>query len=102
MITVVEISFRLANPAGRAAPKAGLQLGNYSGVPSDPFAMCSRALCTLADGYGLALGLALIAGNLGVGAWSSMLIFWLGGAVLTLILPLLGFWSEREQPTGPP
>ena len=48
-----------------------------------------RVLYVLCHGYGFALAIAAMAYLLGAGALASVLAFWFGGALLSLLLPVL-------------
>lgn len=61
--------------------------------------MSFRVLSVLTEGYGLGLAIAVLATLWGAGPLASVLIFWLGGAVLSLALPLLT--QERSADAVP-
>ena len=48
-----------------------------------------RVLYVLCHGYGLELAIAAMASLLGACVLASVLVFWLGGALLSLTLPVL-------------
>ena len=67
----------------------------FSGFPAQPSRMRFRVLYVLCHGYGLALAIAAMASFLGASALASVLVFWFGGALLCLALPV----PEAEEPS---